>query len=450
MDDKTIKNLSIALMASPENVTLRLLLAQAHLDSGNTSEALNLVRSLSLENINNDLDHSFLIAQIYFAASDWAQVIEFAPAKAPEGMLMRAKAMFSLGREQEARETYKEVVRDHPTVEDEGFAAQLFSTTSTPTNDGKGPKLRLISGGEKDETTFEDLMVPEEKPITFADVGGLNDVKKTIHRKIIQPYRKPSLFKIYKKKAGGGVLLYGPPGCGKTLLARATAGECGAKFLNVALSDVLDMYIGESERKLKALFDLAREHTPSVLFFDEIEGLGSRRQHNHSATAANVVSQFLSEMDGFAQDNAGVLILGATNIPWAVDSAFRRPGRFDRVVFVAPPDREARNEILRLHMEGRPGYENIEFEMIAEKTSGFSGADLENLIEAAANEAIDISLETDDVLPIDTNLLLNTLKDVRATTTEWLSSARNYARYSNEGGLYDEVLTFLEKHGSGR
>jgi transitional endoplasmic reticulum ATPase len=159
------------------------------------------------------------------------------------------------------------------------------------------------------------------------------------------------------------------------------------------------------------------------------------------------VSQFLAEMDGFAQNNAGVLILGATNVPWAVDPAFRRPGRFDRVLFVPPPDREARESILQNLLEQRPSTKGIDVRFFAERSSGFSGADIEHLVETATDEAIEQSLDEAQELPITKEHLAEALKSVRPTTMEWLTTARNYARYANESGQYDEVLAFLEQHG---
>ncbi|HMB53289.1 MAG TPA: ATP-binding protein, partial [Thermoanaerobaculia bacterium] len=238
--------------------------------------------------------------------------------------------------------------------------------------------------------------------------------------------------------------------CGKTLLARATAGEVNASFYNVAISDVLDMWMGESEQKLHALFETARASTPAVLFFDEIEALGGKREYSRSGAASKLVSQFLAEMDGFAQDNSGVLVLGATNVPWAVDPAFRRPGRFDRVLFVPPPDRPARQAILDILLRDRPVADGIDLATLAQHSSGFSGADLQNLVETAADEAIEASIEEEREVPIDDRHLRRALAEVRPTTTEWLTTARNYARYANEAGQYDEVLAFLDKHGKKR
>jgi SpoVK/Ycf46/Vps4 family AAA+-type ATPase len=305
----------------------------------------------------------------------------------------------------------------------------------------------VIANDDTDASEVDRLLRPEPKTMTFADVGGLADIKQQIERRIVLPFQKPALFARFKKRIGGGILLYGPPGCGKTLLARATAGEAGAKFFNVGISDVLDMYIGESERKLHAIFEKARSSTPAVLFFDELEALAGKRQFTREGHSSKLVSQFLSEMDGFAERTQGVLILGATNVPWGLDPAFRRPGRFDRVLFVPPPDREAREAILEIHVKDRPHAGDLGLDALVRKTSGFSGADLENLVEAATDIAIEQSLDRGVEVPLSRAHLQQAIAQLRPTTLEWLTTARNHARYANEGGQYDAVLEFLEKHG---
>src|SRR4029079_6088211 len=311
----------------------------------------------------------------------------------------------------------------------------------------EGPRLRVVSNDDTGRSEIDRLLHPGQPAITFGDVGGLDDIKAQIEKRIILPFQKPALFAKFKKKPGGGILLYGAPGCGKTLLARATAGQCKATFLNIAIEDVLDMWIGESERKLHALFEKARAAAPSVLFFDEIEALAGKRQYTREATSSKLVSQFLSEMDGFVKNNTGVLILAASNVPWAGDPAVRRPGRFDRVLFVPPPDRVARAAILQILLAGRPVAADIDPVALAARTSGFSGADLENLVDTAADRAIAASLERNAEVPIDHSHLVEALTEIKPTTIEWLTTARNYARYSNEGGQYDEVLEFLRRHG---
>lgn len=304
-------------------------------------------------------------------------------------------------------------------------------------------KLKVV---ERPLEAVTELSSYRQKTTDFNDVVGLTEIKKQIHKKIILPFKQPSLFSRFKKKAGGGVLLYGPPGCGKTLLARACAGECKATFFNVEISDVLDMYIGESESKLHAIFDKARAESPCVIFFDELEALAGKRE-NARNSATNIVSQFLTELDGFADNNNGVLVLASTNVPWSIDSAFLRPGRFDRMFFVPPPDQEARKAILQHHLQGRPVVGKLEFESLAQKTSGYSGADLANLVEMAADEAIDESIEAGEEKPIRQDHLRTAFSASRSTTIEWLTTARNYARYANDGGRYDDVMAFLKKHG---
>ena len=166
----------------------------------------------------------------------------------------------------------------------------------------------------------------------------MDTVKDEVRMKIILPLQQPELFKAYGKKIGGGILMYGPPGCGKTFLARATAGEVNAGFLAVGISDVLDMWIGQSEKNLHGIFEQARSHKPCVLFFDEVDALGANRTDMLKSGGRQIINQFLSELDGVASSNDGVLILAATNAPWHLDPAFRRPGRFDRILFVPPPD----------------------------------------------------------------------------------------------------------------
>ena len=333
-------------------------------------------------------------------------------------------------------------------------AARWRARAEPPAAPRTGTDDRLEAGGagvtviqlfkqRAGEEPLRPLADPVRPAVRFADIGGLEAVKQQIRRKIITPFEKPGLFKTFRKKSGGGVLLYGPPGCGKTMLARATAGEAKAHFIPVAITDVLDKYIGESERKLAAAFAQARGRRPAVLFFDELEALAARRRAESSAIGS-VVSTFLSEMDGFSSEADGILVLAATNTPWAVDTAFRRPGRFDRVLFVPPPDQAARLAILTSLLSDRPLAPGLEVQRYAAATSGFSGADIANLVETATELAIEDSTSSEDLTPISRRHLDAAMREVRPTTGEWLSTARNYAKYANESGLYDDVLAFID------
>ncbi|MFM7805729.1 MAG: AAA family ATPase, partial [Verrucomicrobiota bacterium] len=193
-----------------------------------------------------------------------------------------------------------------------------------------------IPSAEEIARAVEDATGPVLPPLTFADIGGMADVIERIRFQIIHPFRNPEVFRKFRRGAGGGILLYGPPGCGKTHIARATAGECRATFLSIAVTDVLSKWVGESERRLHELFETARRRSPTVVFIDEVDAIGLSR-HDAGASGASLVNVLLTELDGIASANDNLLVLAATNAPWRVDNALRRPGRFDRVLFVPPP-----------------------------------------------------------------------------------------------------------------
>lgn len=446
MDDTSFEQLKQALKVTPDNHALLTLVMKTHFDRGEAHDVVDLVSELAVKPGDN-AELNGLIGRAYLEDNAPESALNYLSGDAPEILLLKAKALLALERHSEGYEAYQQAVKANSALEDTELAAALRTKVVAFPSRGKGPKLRVLSNDDTDETDLDRLIEPYQASINFSDIGGLESVKKTIHKKIILPYQKPSLFQRFKKRVGGGVLLYGPPGCGKTMLARATAGECNATFYNVSISDVLDMYIGESERKLHALFERARESAPAVLFFDEVEALGGKRQNTRDSSTSKLVSQFLSEMDGFSQNNHGVLILAATNVPWSVDAAFRRPGRFDRVLFVPPPDAEARLAILEKLLSERPTEAKMDTAFLAQKTSGFSGADLRELVETAVDEAIAASIEAESEQPIREQDLREALKEVKPTTLEWLTTARNYARYSNEGGQYNDVLDFLKQYG---
>jgi SpoVK/Ycf46/Vps4 family AAA+-type ATPase len=446
MSEQLIANLLAALRQSPDNVELRMVVLKMLLEHGPAAEIEPIVAPLTPARLASAADRR-TAANAHRRAGQAAAALGFLELDTePETLLLRARVLLELGRHEDGRVAYAAAIAANAALEDADLRRSLSSNVRAFNREGQ-PALKVIANDDTDASEVARLLAPQQDKVTFADVGGLAEVKQAIRRRIILPFKKPSIFQRFKKRAGGGILLYGPPGCGKTLLARATAGEVDAKFYSVSIADVLDMYIGESERKLHALFEKARQDAPAVLFFDEVEALGGKRQFSREGTSSKLVSQFLAEMDGFAQNNAGVLILGATNVPWAVDPAFRRPGRFDRVVFIPPPDREARASILKLLLAERPATDDIDVGLVAERTSGFSGADLRELVETAVDEAIEESLANGRELPVSMEHLKAALAERKPTTLEWLTTARNYARYSNEAGQYDDVLAFLDKHG---
>lgn len=300
--------------------------------------------------------------------------------------------------------------------------------------------IHVIQGG-----LGKKAAIPANDIVTFADVGGLDQVKKSIRLKIIEPFASPGLFEKFRKKSGGGILLYGPPGCGKTFMAKATAGECRAKFVGISINDILDPYLGVSEQQLHDVFGSARAGAPCILFFDEIDTLGFHRGKSSSHLLRGVIDQLLTELDGLNSSTEQILVIGATNTPWDVDPAFKRPGRFDRLQFVPPPDLEARKVIFQLKLSERPT-DSIDFNALALATELYSGADIENVVELATENVIDEIMHTRIERPIRMNDLLLSIERTSPSTIEWLRTVKTYVKYGNQSRQYDEVQKFLSKH----
>lgn len=290
-----------------------------------------------------------------------------------------------------------------------------------------------------------DLIELEKPGITFDDVGGLEEIKKKIRMNFILPLKQPELFAAYGKQAGGSILLYGPPGCGKTFLARAVAGEIDASFLHLELQAILSMYVGGSEHNLHDVFEKARAESPCVLFIDELDALGGSRHNMRQHHDRMLVNQLLLELDGLSSFNEHVFIIGATNTPWYLDSALRRPGRFNNLLFVSPPEEAERSTILDLKLRDKPAGA-INLKKLAASTALFSGADLDQLVRDTTELALERAMETGEIQPL-TDLDFNrALKTRQPSTTEWFATARNYATFSDTNGEYTAVLDYIKKH----
>ncbi len=347
-----------------------------------------------------------------------------------EMMVIHAKSLVRNQEQAKAVEIYKNILALNPAFKDD----ELDSLRKGSFTAAAEEQLADIEAG------FQEVERPK---VNFDDVGGMQKVKEEINIKIIQPLQYPDLYKAYGKKIGGGILLYGPPGCGKTHIARATAGQIKASFISIGIHDVLDMWIGSSERKLHEIFELARSQTPCVIFFDEIDALGASRADLRSSDSKKLINQFLSELDGVQASNDGVLVLGATNAPWHLDNAFRRPGRFDRIIFVQPPDTESRESILRIMLKNKP-VKDIDYASLAKATQEFSGADLHAMVDTAIESKLRESFKDGIPQPLNTKDLMNAARELKPSTKEWFNAARNYALYANESGLYDDILAYLK------
>ena len=441
--DDSLNALREALRLSPENTPLRIHLGDSLANLGRFEEAEAEYRT-ALQQQPNQSELKLKLARVFYeqAKDSHAIVIveEFLrqPDTPPSAYLLHARLLIREGNVERAVRQYKLAVADDPSLADASLEAHLGIEADELSEVVDG---RVRASHEPGDEAPD---VEVERPDTsFDDVGGMDQVKEEIRMKIILPLEQPALYEAYGKKIGGGILMYGPPGCGKTHLARATAGQVKASFLSVGLNDVLEMWIGQSERNLHELFEVARSRKPCVLFFDEVDALGASRTDMRQSAGRQLINQFLSELDGIDKNNEGVLILAATNAPWHLDSAFRRPGRFDRIIFVPPPDLKARGEILRVMLHGKPTRE-IDYQQIAKKTPEFSGADLKAVVDTAIEAKLREALKEGVPQPLVTKDLLAAVKKLRPTTKDWLGTARNYALYSNQVGLYDDVLNYLK------
>ena len=443
--DETIQALREALRASPNNTALRLHFGDTLLARGLGEEAEKEFRE-GLSQVPNSLPMKLGLARAFFQQGKQSHALVTledlvknpqAPARA---FMLHARLLAGIGEIEQAVSEYRKAVELDRSVEDPELGARLGIGAQEEESEVVDGRVRAPWGEEDEALPAREIERPK---ITFSDVGGMEKVKDEIRLKIIHPLTHPELYKAYGKPIGGGILMYGPPGCGKTYLARATAGEIKAAFISVGINDVLDMWIGNSERNLHSLFEQAREHKPCVLFFDEVDALGASRSDMRHHAGRQLINQFLAEMDGVKTSNEGVLILAATNAPWHLDSAFRRPGRFDRVVFVPPPDAAARATILRLQCKGKPT-EDVDYAQLGKKTEHFSGADLKAVLDVAIERKLQEALKAGVPKPITTKDLSAAIGTLKPTTKEWFATARNYALYSNQGGIYDDILQYLK------
>ena len=300
-------------------------------------------------------------------------------------------------------------------------------------------------GGAADAENERDFDVLAASDVTLTDVAGMDDVKTLLELSLLGPIRNPELMRAYKVSTRGGLLLYGPPGCGKTFLAKAVSGEIGANFYPVGISDVLQQWLGNSERAVHEIFETARRNTPCVLFFDEVDALGMRRANMRGDSGLRtVVNALLAELDSATSDNTGVYVLGATNMPWDVDPALRRPGRFDRIIFVGLPDAKARAEIIRLHLRERP-VAGIDLKSIAARTEGFTGADLAHICDTATQLAMADSVRSGDVRPIAMADINTAMSQIQPSAGQWFDVARNVVEFGNRDGTYDELAKYMRR-----
>lgn len=313
MDDSTINNLREALKFSPGNIPLKQHLADTLLKASLLDEAEKEYKEIMA--MADTIQSKTGLAKVFYQKGQFSQCnvileeliqnesVDF------DVLILHAKALLKERSMAKAIETYQKALAINPAFCDDELDKEL-RLNSTMFQDQE----------DEEEKEFHSPFI-QKADIKFEDVGGMANIKKEIELKIIRPLQHPELYKAYGKKTGGGILLYGPPGCGKTYIAKATAGQVNARFISVGLSDILDMWVGNSEKNLHNIFEIARQNTPCVLFFDEIDALGASRSDMKQSSGRHLINQFLQELDGIDGNNEGVLILGATNTPWHLNSA---------------------------------------------------------------------------------------------------------------------------------
>lgn len=409
-EDPVIRELSAAVERSPEVVELRVHLAGMLADKGRYAEALSQCSVALAQDAGNGNAVSLLQRCTAALAVPPAAAQPAASEAAPGGPAAKERFDWSRAEQQVADIIEPAFVEQPPDAVDEG-----------------------------------DFDVMQRVRVLLDDVAGMVDVKHQIELSLLGPIRNPGLTKAFKVSARGGLLLYGPPGCGKTYIAKAISGELGASFYQVGIADVLHHWFGESERSIRAVFDSARRNAPCVLFFDEVDALGHRRSAlSGSSGLRPVVNTLLEELDSATSTNTGVYVLGATNAPWDVDPALRRPGRFDRTIFVGLPDTEARAGIVRYHLKDRP-VSGIDVKSIASRTEGFSGADLAYVCDSATQLAMADSMRSGHVRPVTMADVNAAVAQIKPSTGPWFETARNVVEFANNDGTYDELAKYLRR-----
>jgi len=478
-DQDALDALSIGLFYYPFNVALLDLRSSANVAMGNFINAKDdLDRIIELEPKNHQYyarrGEVCLMSEQYEEALRDFNIFLKKYKKHQRVMALKADALASSGRNYEALKVYDVLVKLDPKSAEFHFArARLYDSLESSGEaiadlekalelkrdfpEAKYYRQQMIMRrsnlGVEDElysayvTGNEDLVFGDKKQNgeRFSDIGGLADAKETIREVIEYPLRYPEISAKFGKKAGGGVLFFGPPGCGKTLLARAAANECGLFFLNVNLSSVLDKWVGNTEKAISMIFKMARKRTPSILFFDELDALGAAREGLHTGWEKKVISQLLVEMDGLESQNEQVMILGATNAPWEVDLALRRAGRFGRFVFVPPPDLVAREEVLRIYCGRKPMMAtDIDFGALAKSTERHSADSLRQLVEDAANIPWKEAIRTGVERPISMPDFEAALEKRKPDLAEWNRLVRRYEEFARQ--VEDKIsIGFLHK-----
>ena len=305
----------------------------------------------------------------------------------------------------------------------EGITVRPKKPVSAPAEENAG-------GGETEEEEGALWTAAPAPDVRFSDIAGLDDVKRAVTTRMINPVKYPDKYRAYNKKTGGGVLLYGPPGTGKTMVARAIAGETGAAFYVVKGSDIVSKWVGDSEKNIRSLFETARAQKLAIIFIDEMDSLlGTRGMDTHNDKRVN---EFLQQMDGFIGTSPNLMLLGATNRPWDIDSAALRSGRFSQKIYVPLPDAPAREFMFRRSLKDVPCADDVSVGWLVKRCDGYSGADIAELCDRAKDGPLLQSIETGDLVDLTKKDFLRAFREVKPTVSA--AEVRRFEEYAGIAG----------------
>lgn len=339
---------------------------------------------------------------------------------------IKGEVLEGLGKKEEAIECYEQALK---LDSQDGFS--------------RGQLNKLKTGNEMGLTSFG-----LEKPTTaFKDVVGLEEVKEWSKVNVLMPLSKPDLAKRYKKTFGGGMLLYGPPGCGKTYFCSALAGESKLSFIKVKLSGIFDMWLGNTEKNIANLFKTARKNKPCIIFFDEVDALGGQRtgEGHGNKWADMAVNQILMEITEIEEKKEEILVIGATNAPWNVDNALKRSGRLGKFVYIAPPNQEMRAQLFKMYLTNLPTEKKIDFEKLAKTSEDFAATDVKAVCEEATAAAFKEACKTGETKPITMSSLEAAIKGERSDLLEWYNSASKMIIEAELKEFYPELYEEINK-----
>ncbi len=365
------------------------------------------------------------------AVEDFSKVIELDPDFA-EAYYVRGLAYEYLENSDKAIENYQKALDLNPDLEEASTHLEAVKNKKESGEGGEGTKT-------------DSVKLVTRPSVTFKDVAGMKKVKESFLDYIVRPLQNPELARKYGKLGGGGVLLYGPPGCGKTFIVKAAAGESGVAFINAKLSDLLDMYVGNTEKNIHKVFETARKSSPSILFIDELEALGGRREKMDQSASRSAINQLLYEMDGVEAHNENVLVIGATNAPWGVDTALRRSGRFSKMVYIPEPDGRSRAELFKIYLSKRPLGKGIAYGRLGRATAGYSAADIKAICDDAAAIPWKEAFTTGKERPVLMKDILTTIKKTKSTLPPWYAAANKEIGKQKEVEIIDGKKHVREK-----